>query len=166
MDDTEQALARSAAAVRKNASSTRWVVLTGSNGKTTTKELTAEGLSANRRVYRTPGNFNNHLGVPLTLLCMPDDAETAVIEVATGGPGEIAELTRLTDPEVGLVTNIRTVHMDSFRSIDDVAAAKGELFALMREDAVAVVTLDALNVRVQLTSGWRPSRTVSYRARR
>jgi UDP-N-acetylmuramoyl-tripeptide--D-alanyl-D-alanine ligase len=149
VENAEEALARCGARVRKSARDTRWVVITGSNGKTTTKELAAEGLSAKRRVHRTPGNFNNHLGVPLTLLAMPEDAEIAVIEMATSGLGEIAELTRMTDPDVGLITNIRPVHMDSFQSIDDVAAAKGEMFALMREDAVAVVNLDDVNVRVQ-----------------
>lgn len=151
VDSTEQALGRCGAFVRKLARKVTWIAITGSNGKTTTKELAAEGLSANRRVHRTPGNLNNHLGVPLTLLAMPDDTEAAVVELATSGPGEIAHLTRLVDPNVGLVTNIRTVHMDTFRSIDDVAAAKGELFALMGDDAVAVVNLDDVNVRVQAT---------------
>jgi UDP-N-acetylmuramoyl-tripeptide--D-alanyl-D-alanine ligase len=149
VENTQKALGRCGTWVRRSARDTRWIAVTGSNGKTTTKELAADGLSASYRVHRTPGNFNNHLGVPLTLLAMPDDAEVAVIEMATSGPGEIAELARMTDPDVGLVTNIRTVHMDLFQSIDDVAAAKGELFALMRDDCVAVINLDDINVRVQ-----------------
>jgi UDP-N-acetylmuramoyl-tripeptide--D-alanyl-D-alanine ligase len=147
--NTKEALGRCGAWVRRSANKTRWIVITGSNGKTTTKELAAAGLAGTRRVHRTPGNFNNDLGVPLTLLAMPDDTEIAVIEVATSAQGEIAGLTRMTDPDIGLVTNIRAVHMDSFQSIDDVAAAKGELFALLREDATAVVNLDDINVRVQ-----------------
>jgi len=149
VDSTRAALARCGRWVRKSWNDTRWIVITGSNGKTTTKELIAEGLAASRRVHRTPGNFNNDLGVPLTLLAMPDDTEFAVIEVATSGMGEIADLTRMTDPDIGLVTNIRAVHMDSFQTIDDVAAAKGELFALLRDDATAIVNLDDVNVRVQ-----------------
>jgi UDP-N-acetylmuramoyl-tripeptide--D-alanyl-D-alanine ligase len=149
--NAEDALTRCAAWVRKSTSDTRWIAITGSNGKTTTKELVAEGLSASRRVHRTPGNFNNHLGVPLTLLAMPGDTEIIVIEVAASAAGEIADLTRLTDPDIGLVTNIRPVHMESFQTIDDVAAAKGELFALMREDAIAVVNVDDVNIRVQAT---------------
>jgi UDP-N-acetylmuramoyl-tripeptide--D-alanyl-D-alanine ligase len=164
VEDVEAALGRSGAWVRRSAPDTRWIAVTGSNGKTTTKELTAEGLAAKRRVHRTPGNFNNHLGVPLTLLAMPDDTEIAVVELATSGPGEIAALACMTDPDVGLVTNIRTVHMDLFHSIDDVAAAKGELFALMREDCVAVVNLDDVNVRVQAARHLGPQVTFGQHA--
>jgi UDP-N-acetylmuramoyl-tripeptide--D-alanyl-D-alanine ligase len=149
VEDVRQALGRCGEWVRKTARGTRWVGLTGSNGKTTTKELTAEGLSAGRRVHRTPGNFNNDLGVPLSLLAMPEGTELAVIEMGTSGSGEIARLTRMVDPDVALVTNIRAVHMDLFQSIDDVAAAKGELFALLRADSIAVINLDDVNVRVQ-----------------
>jgi UDP-N-acetylmuramoyl-tripeptide--D-alanyl-D-alanine ligase len=151
VEDAVAALGRCGSWVRRSARIEKWIAMTGSTGKTTTKELTAAGLAVNRRVHRTPGNLNNQLGVPLTLLGLPGDAEMAVIELATSGPGEIAELTRMTDPDIGLVTNIRTVHMKTFQSIDDVAAAKGELFGLMRDDAVAVVNLDDVNVRVQAT---------------
>jgi UDP-N-acetylmuramoyl-tripeptide--D-alanyl-D-alanine ligase len=164
VESTQEALGHCGVWVRKAKRDTRWVAVTGSNGKTTTKELTAEGLSASRRVHRTPGNFNNQLGVPLTLLAMPDDTEVAVIELATSGPGEIAELARMTDPDVGLITNIRTVHMDLFQSIDDVAAAKGELFALMRDDSVAVINLDDVNVRVQAARHVGPQVTFGQHA--
>jgi UDP-N-acetylmuramoyl-tripeptide--D-alanyl-D-alanine ligase len=127
----------------------KWIALTGSNGKTTTKEMIAQGLSATRRVHRTPGNYNNQLGVPLTMLAMPDETEAAVMELGMSAPGEIAELARLVDPDIGLVTNVRAVHIAFFRTLDDVAAAKGELFAVMRPDATAIVNLDELHVRVQ-----------------
>jgi UDP-N-acetylmuramoyl-tripeptide--D-alanyl-D-alanine ligase len=149
VDDSAAALSRCGAWVRSHWRSTRWIAVTGSNGKTTTKEMIAEGLSGNHRVHRTPGNLNNQLGVPLTMLALPDDAEYAVCELAMSGPGEIAELARLTDPDVGLVTNVRAVHMQAFESLDDVAAAKGELYAVMRDDAVAVVNLDDIHVRIQ-----------------
>ncbi len=164
VDNAEAALGRCGYWVRKSARVEKWIAVTGSNGKTTTKELTAEGLGGGRRVHRTPGNLNNQLGVPLTLLGLPQDAEMAVIELATSGPGEIAELTKMTDPDVGLVTNIRTVHMETFQSIDDVAAAKGELFAMMREDSVAVVNLDDVNVRVQATRHVGPRVTFGQHA--
>jgi len=164
VENTETALGRCGSWVRRTARVGKWIAVTGSNGKTTTKELTAEGLSGDRRIHRTPGNLNNHLGVPLTLLDLPQDAEMAVIELATSGPGEIAELTKMTDPDVGLVTNIRTVHMETFRSIDDVAAAKGEMFAVMREDSVAVVNLDDVNVRVQATRHLGPRVTFGQHA--
>jgi len=151
VDDTVKALGLCGEQARQRGTGTKWIAITGSNGKTTTKEMVAEGLSAGRRVRRTPGNFNNHLGVPLTLLSMPEDVEIAVLELAMNGPGEIAELTRMTRPDIGLVTNVRAVHMAFFESLDDLAAAKGELYAMMGDDATAVVNLDDVHTRVQAT---------------
>ena len=149
VDDGSEALRRCGAWVRRKMTGVQRIAVTGSNGKTTTKELIAAGLSGAQPVHRTPGNFNNHLGVPLTLLACPDDARVAVLELAMSGPGEIADLTELTDPDVGLVTNVRAAHLANFASLDDIAAAKGEMFALLRDDAVAVVNLDDTHVRVQ-----------------
>ena len=149
VDDTVAALGRSGAWVRRQLKETKWIAVTGSNGKTTTKEMLAAGLSATFGVYRTPGNFNNHLGVPLTLLACPADAEVAVVEMAMSSPGEIADLARMTDPSIGLVTNVRAAHLEAFRSLDDIAAAKGELFAVMRDEGTAVVNIDDAHVRVQ-----------------
>ena len=149
VDDSVGALQRCGEWVRSQRSGMKWISLTGSNGKTSTRELLAAGLSGTFRVHRTPGNFNNHLGVPLTLLACPDDADVAVCELAMSGPGEIAMLTRMTDPDVGLVTNVRAAHLAFFRSLDDIAAAKGELFAMLRDDAIAIVNLDDTHVRVQ-----------------
>jgi UDP-N-acetylmuramoyl-tripeptide--D-alanyl-D-alanine ligase len=151
VEDTVAALADCARAMRRRFSEATWIAITGSNGKTTTKEMVAAGLSAGFTVYRTPGNFNNHLGVPLTLLACPDDVEMIVLEIAMSAPGEIAHLTELVDPDIGLVTNVRAAHLENFSSIEDIAAAKGELFALMRDDAIAVVNLDDAHVRVQAT---------------
>ena len=148
VDDAVAALGRAGAAARRRPG-LRVVALTGSAGKTTTKELIAAGLSARRRVHRTRGNLNNHLGVPLTLLECPDDAEIAVVELGMSAPGEIAALSRMTDPDVALVTNVRPVHLEFFASLDDVAAAKGELYATLRPDAVAVVNLDDEACRIQ-----------------
>jgi UDP-N-acetylmuramoyl-tripeptide--D-alanyl-D-alanine ligase len=149
VDDGGDALRRAGAWVRRHMKDVRRIAVTGSNGKTTTKELIAAALSGAGTVHRTPGNFNNHLGVPLTLLATPDDARVAVLELAMSGPGEIAMLTEMTDPDVGLVTNVRAAHLANFKSLDDIAAAKGELFALLRDDALAVVNLDDTHVRVQ-----------------
>jgi len=142
VDDGSAALGRCGHWVRARLAELQWLAVTGSNGKTTTKELLAAGLSADRRVHRTPGNFNNQLGVPLTLLACPDDAQVAVLELAMSAHGEIAALTRMCDPDVGLVTNVRAAHLESLGSLDDIAAAKGELFAMLRDDA---------HVRVQAT---------------
>ncbi len=151
VDDGRAALARAGAWIRRYMQKARWIALTGSSGKTTTKEMIGAGLAARRRVHRTPGNFNNEIGVPLTLLAMPDETEIAVLELAMRGPGQIAELTRMVDPDVGLVTNVRAVHLAYFDSLDGIAAAKGELYALLREDAVSVVNLDDPHTRLQAT---------------
>jgi UDP-N-acetylmuramoyl-tripeptide--D-alanyl-D-alanine ligase len=149
VEDAASALTACGELARRKLNGMTRVAVTGSNGKTTTKELLAEGLSGGLRVYRTPGNYNNHLGVPLTLLGCPSEAEVAVLELAMSAPGEIADLTRLTDPHIGLVTNVRAAHLGSLGSLDDIAAAKGELFALLRSDGIAVVNLDDTHVRVQ-----------------
>lgn len=148
VDDVAAALARCGAYARQRIRG-RTIALTGSAGKTTTKEYVAAGLGASLRVHRTVANLNNELGVPLTLLACPDDAEAIVVEEAMRAAGEIAFLTRLVNPDVGLVTNVRPVHLEFFESIEGIAAAKGELFAVLREDAVAVVNLDDARVRVQ-----------------
>jgi UDP-N-acetylmuramoyl-tripeptide--D-alanyl-D-alanine ligase len=146
--DVQTALSACGAVAREKCSAS-FIAVTGSIGKTTTKNLIAAGLSATRRVHRTEGNRNNHLGVPLTLLACPEDAEVAVIEMGMNAPGEIAQLARLTRPDIALVTNVRAAHMEFFRSLDEVAAAKGELFAVLRREATSVVNLDDEQLRVQ-----------------
>jgi len=148
VDDVAAALARSGAYARQKLRA-RFIALTGSAGKTTTKEFIAKALGASLKVHRNIGNLNNELGVPLTLLSCPDDAEAAVIEMGMRGPGEIAFLARLVDSDIALVTNVRPVHLEFFESVDGIAAAKGELFAVLRENATAVVNLDDARVRVQ-----------------
>lgn len=162
VDDSVRALWRCGELARK-ACHARFIAITGSTGKTTTKEMVAAGLGVRRRVYRTPGNFNNHLGVPLTLLGCPAEAEVAVVELGMNAPGEIAALAALVDPGVGLVTNIRHAHMEFFENLDDVAAAKGELFAVLRDEAVAVVNVDDPHVRVQSTRHRGPRVTFGQR---
>jgi UDP-N-acetylmuramoyl-tripeptide--D-alanyl-D-alanine ligase len=149
VDDVAAALGRCGAWVRGRLDKVRWLAVTGSNGKTTTKELIAAGLAASNSVHRTPGNLNNHLGAPLSILGCPADADFAVIELGMNHSGEIAFLTRITDPDVGMVTNVRAAHLEYFGSLDEIAAAKGEMFAVLREDATAVVNLDDVHVRVQ-----------------
>lgn len=150
VDDVAAALARCGAFARQRIRG-KVVTITGSAGKTTTKEFVAAGLAASAKVHRTTGNLNNELGLPLSLLSCPDDAEAAVFEIGMNGPGQIAFLARLADPDVALVTNVLPVHLEFFDSIDDIAAAKGELFAVLRDNATSVVNLDDVNVRVQAT---------------
>ncbi|MCU0445825.1 MAG: UDP-N-acetylmuramoyl-tripeptide--D-alanyl-D-alanine ligase [Microscillaceae bacterium] len=104
------------------------IAVGGSNGKTTTKELIARVLAQKFRTFATPGNLNNHIGVPLTLLQMPTDTEIAVIEIGANHAGEIAELCQIVAPNYGIITNIGLDHLEGFGSIEGVARANGELF--------------------------------------
>lgn len=149
VENTERSLGQCGYAVRRKLTGVKWLAVTGSIGKTTTKEMLAAALSANQEVHRTPGNFNNHLGVPLTLLACPDKPDVAVLELAMSARGEIATLADMVDPDVGIVTNVRAAHLESLGSLDEIAAAKGELFAVMRDDATSVVNLDDSQIRVQ-----------------
>ena len=157
--DTIDALTNCGEWLRDRFDDVRWLAVTGSNGKTTTKELLAEALGGNRKVHRTPGNFNNHLGVPLTLLSMPDDTDVAVLELAMSGAGEIAHLMQMTHPDIGMVTNVRAAHLNSFQSLDDIAAAKGELYACLDDNSIALVNLDDVHCRVQATRHLGPQVT-------
>lgn len=103
--------------------------LTGSNGKTTTKELLVSVLGRQYKVHATRGNLNNHIGVPLTLLEMPADTEIAVIEMGANHPGEIALLSKIADPRIGIITSIGKAHLEGFGSLEGVARSKSELFA-------------------------------------
>jgi UDP-N-acetylmuramoyl-tripeptide--D-alanyl-D-alanine ligase len=104
------------------------LAITGSNGKTTTKELCSAVLSQKFRLYATRGNLNNHIGVPLTLLAMPADTEIGIVEMGANHPGEIGFLCHIAKPDCGLITNIGKAHMEGFGSVQGVKAAKGELY--------------------------------------
>ena len=109
------------------------LAITGSNGKTTTKELCSSVLGRKYKLYATHGNLNNHIGVPLTLLSMPPDTEIGIIEMGANHPGEITILCNIAQPDQGLITNIGKAHLEGFGSIDGVAEAKGELFTYLIE---------------------------------
>ena len=108
----------------------RVLAITGSNGKTTTKELMHAVLSAAFKVFSTRGNLNNHIGVPLTLLSLRDE-EVAVVEMGANHPGEIAALCGIAAPEVGVITNVGKAHLEGFGSLEGVLHAKGELYAYL-----------------------------------
>lgn len=117
------------------------VAVTGSNGKTTTKQLLASIFAARGPVLATQGNLNNHIGVPLTLLRLRPEHRTAVIEMGANHAGEIALLTELARPDVGVVTQAGDAHLEGFGSREGVARAKGELFAGLG-GGVAVINAD------------------------
>lgn len=118
------------------------VAVTGTNGKTTTKEMTAAILGRSGPVLKTEGNLNNHIGVPLTLLRLGSTYKSAVVEMGMSGRGEIALLARIACPVAGVITNIGPAHLEFLGSIDAVAEAKAELLAALPQDGVAVLNAD------------------------
>ncbi len=108
------------------------LAITGSNGKTTTKELCKAVLSRKFNVYATTGNLNNHIGVPLTLLTMDDHVELGIVEMGANHPGEIQSLCAIALPDMGIITNVGKAHLEGFGSLEGVARAKGELFENLR----------------------------------
>jgi UDP-N-acetylmuramoyl-tripeptide--D-alanyl-D-alanine ligase len=124
------------------------LAITGSNGKTTTKELCSAVLSGKFRLYATRGNLNNHIGVPLTLLSMQPDTELGIVEMGANHPGEIRLLCRIAMPDYGLITNIGKAHLEGFGDLQGVTAAKGELFDYLAEnDGIAFVNMADENLR-------------------
>jgi UDP-N-acetylmuramoyl-tripeptide--D-alanyl-D-alanine ligase len=144
--DTTRALQQLAIAVRRKWGG-RLVAITGSTGKSTTKEMTAAILAERYSVLKSAGNLNNHYGLPLTLLGLAPTHEVAVTELAMSGAGEIALLTRMAQPQVGVVTNVAPVHLQFFDSVEAIARAKRELFENMPEGSTAVLNLDDERVR-------------------
>ena len=138
VDDALDALQALAHRVRRE-SGTRVVAITGSAGKTTTKEVTAEFLSARYRVMRTRGNFNNHIGLPLSLIELRQRPEIAVVELGMNHAGEISRLVDIAAPDVRVWTNVGDAHLGFFGSLDDVADAKAEIL----EDATSSTLLVA-----------------------
>lgn len=106
--------------------------ITGTNGKTTTKELLAAVLSTKFNLLYTEGNFNNHIGVPLTLLRLTHDHEMAVIEMGASHPGDIKELVEIVHPNYGIITNVGRAHLEGFGSFEGVIRTKGELYDYIR----------------------------------
>jgi UDP-N-acetylmuramoyl-tripeptide--D-alanyl-D-alanine ligase len=133
VDDTLRTLQKLAGYHRKKCGF-KILAITGSNGKTTTKELIFNILSKNCKVYATEGNLNNHIGVPLTILAMAADTEIGIVEMGANHHNEIAELCDITEPDFGLITNIGKAHLEGFGSIEGVKKAKQELFIWLKNN--------------------------------
>lgn len=116
--------------------------LTGSVGKTSTKEMLRLALAPHGDVYASSGNFNNHIGVPFNLANLPPDAKLAVFEMGMNHHGEIAHLTKMVRPHIGIITNVEAVHLEFFESVADIAKAKAEIFEGVNADGVAVLNAD------------------------
>lgn len=139
--DVLEALQKLGMAARAR-SEARIVAVTGSVGKTSTKELLATGLSAEGRVHASIKSFNNHWGVPLSLARMPLDAQFGVFEIGMNHAGEIEPLVKMVRPHVAIITTIAPVHLEFFDSVDGIAAAKAEIFAGLESGGTAILNSD------------------------
>ena len=118
------------------------VAVTGSVGKTTTKEMLRSALSALGRTHAAEASYNNHWGVPLTLARMPADTEFAVIEIGMNHPGEIAPLSRMARPHVGVITTVAAVHLEAFESVEGIAHEKAAIFEGLEPGGIAVINAE------------------------
>ena len=133
---------------------TRIIGITGTNGKTTTKELIATVLQKRYKVLYTQGNLNNHIGVPLTLLNLTKEHELAVVEMGANHPGEIRTLVNIAEPDCGLITNVGKAHLEGFGSFEGVVKTKSELYDYLRNKKNAFIFLDKDNeVLCQASAG-------------
>jgi UDP-N-acetylmuramoyl-tripeptide--D-alanyl-D-alanine ligase len=159
VEEPAEALQRLAAAARR-----RWgkpvVGITGSNGKTTTKEAVSSLLQTRYRVAKSEGNLNNEFGLPLSLLRIGDEAEIGVLEMGMNHRGEIRKLAGIAQPSVGVVTNVNAAHLEFFESVDEIALAKRELIEGLGAGGVAV--LNAGDERVRRFAEAHPGRSVTF----
>ena len=138
------------------------VAVTGSNGKTTTKDLTAAVLSARGPVCKTQGNFNNEIGLPLTLLGLQEEHTAAVVEIGMRGLHQIEALAPLAAPSIGIVTNVGETHMELLGSIENIAQAKGELVEAIPAGGAVVLNLDDPHVAAMRGKAKEGVRVITY----
>jgi UDP-N-acetylmuramoyl-tripeptide--D-alanyl-D-alanine ligase len=160
VDDTVQALGVLARLHRRKFDKPV-LAITGTSGKTTTKDMVVQVLGQKYSVHRTKGNFNNHLGLPLTLFDLKDTDEISVVEIGMNHPGEIEYLCSIAEPTHGLITNIGKGHLAFFDSLDHVAREKGSLFRWIEKDSDRLAFINAVDQRV-VTQASSVSNAVRY----
>jgi len=136
------------------------LAITGTNGKTTTKELTREVLKQKFNVKATEGNYNNHIGVPLTLLSFSEETEFGIVEMGANHPGEIELLCNIAKPDFGLITNIGKAHLEGFGSVLGIMKTKGELYDYLSQNAGTIFSNKDNNLLMQILP--RNAETVFY----
>jgi len=141
VEDTTVALGQ-LAQLQREAFSGKVIAVTGSTGKTSVKGLISSILSGLGSVHATKGNFNNHIGMPLTLLDMDQDTDFAVIEMGASASSEISYLCSIAKPKISLVNNVQSAHLEGFGSIEGIAAAKGEIYSGLDAAGTAILNLD------------------------
>ena len=142
VEDTLLAYQQLAHAYRLKQQGLKVFAITGSNGKTSTKDLLAACLGAKYKVVKTQGNFNNEIGLPKTLLSIQPDTDIAVVEMGMRGLGQIAELCRIAEPDSGLITNVGETHMELLGSMENIGKAKSETVVDLPSDGFAVLNGD------------------------
>ncbi|MEK6628547.1 MAG: UDP-N-acetylmuramoyl-tripeptide--D-alanyl-D-alanine ligase, partial [Bdellovibrionota bacterium] len=126
----------------RNTLNTKIIGITGSNGKTTTKEFTAQILGQYKKTHFSEGSFNNHWGVPMTLLSIPQDADFAVIEMGMNHAGEITQLVKIANPDIVVCTMVGTAHLEFFGTQENIAKAKSEIYMESKSETIRIFNQD------------------------
>jgi UDP-N-acetylmuramoyl-tripeptide--D-alanyl-D-alanine ligase len=143
VDDSVEALGRLARFYRRNLlRSVRIIGVTGSNGKTTTRQMIYHVLSKHKKGYQSPKNFNNAIGVPLTIFGIDPDHEFAVVEIGTNHPGEVAALSRIIEPDIAVITHVGPTHLEGLRDVEGVSVEKVSIVAGLKEHGVIICGTD------------------------
>ncbi|MGM0420717.1 MAG: UDP-N-acetylmuramoyl-tripeptide--D-alanyl-D-alanine ligase [Bacillota bacterium] len=145
--DTTKALQDLAHYIRNSLTNIHVVGITGSAGKTTTKDMLASILEKNKKIIKSPGNYNNDYGLPLTLLELDGDEEVAILEMAMRHKGDIARLAEIAEPDIGIITNIGAAHLENLKTVENVAMAKEELLEGLTSEGFAALNYDDEYIR-------------------
>ena len=143
VNDTLDSLKKLAVYARNRIKNLKIICITGSNGKTTLKEWLKETLKSNFVVYSNPGNFNNLIGMPITLVNIPQDTQLCILELGMNTYGEIKKLAKIANPYIAIITNIGSAHIGNFKNINEIAKEKSEIFCFLNKKSIAVIPGDS-----------------------